>query len=208
MAEIVVATGVVLQVVVWRLIARGRLPFWPATAATFLVLGLASLLLGNPACCDAATMEESVVVGAGAGVLLYAATRAVLAPVMRHPALRGAVAGIYRRSEETAFTAALVVSLAVAAPGEELFWRGLVVPELRAATAPLAGAVLAWLGYVGANAVAASLPLLAGAVVGGAVWTVLGVWSHGVFAPITSHVVWTGLMLVWPPPSARGKVGP
>ena len=201
-----VAVGIVVQAVVWRLAALERLPFWPATTATFTALGIAALLAGEPACCAATTAAGSAAVGAASGSLLFVATRAVVGIATRYPSLRGAVAGIYRRSEETPVALAFVVTLAVAVPGEELFWRGLVQPELGNATAPLLGAVLAWLGYVGVNAASASLPLLAGSVVGGAVWTTLAVWSHGVVAPIASHVVWTGLMLAWPPAAARGKV--
>lgn len=208
MPETLLVVGVLAQVVVSRLVALDRLRFWPATAATFAVLGLASLVIGDPSCCGATTVPIALGAGTGSALALYAATRVVIGLGTRQPGLRAAVAGIYRRSEETGFTAALVISLAIAAPGEELFWRGLVVPELRAATASVAGGVLAWLGYVGVNAASVSLPLLAGAIVGGAVWTWLALWSHGVLAPIASHVVWTGLMLTWPPPVGRGKVRP
>jgi hypothetical protein len=39
----------------------------------------------------------------------------------------------------------------------------------------------------------------------GAVWTILG--SVGAFiAPLASHLVWTSLMLAWPPSGDRAKV--
>jgi membrane protease YdiL (CAAX protease family) len=59
---------------------------------------------------------------------------------------------------------------------------------------------VSWALYVGANAVSASLPITAAAVVGGAVWTVLAGWTGGVLASVLCHVVWTALMLVVPPP--------
>ena len=31
----VIVVGILVQVVVWRLVARGRLPFWPAMTTTF-----------------------------------------------------------------------------------------------------------------------------------------------------------------------------
>jgi membrane protease YdiL (CAAX protease family) len=208
MAEILAVGGIIVQAVVWRLVADGRLPFWPATAVTFAALGFGALLVVDHACCLATTGPLAAALGAGSGLLLYAVTRGVVGLATRLPAFREAVAGVYGRSDETALATALVVSVVVAAPGEELFWRGLVLSEVRADTAPLVGAVLAWLGYVGVNAAWVSLPLLAGAVVGGAAWTALGVWSHGVVAPVASHVVWTGLMLAWPPSAARVKVDP
>ena len=40
---------------------------------------------------------------------------------------------------------------------------------------------------------------MAGAVVAGAVWGGLAVWTHGVLASLVSHVVWTALMVAIPP---------
>jgi hypothetical protein len=65
------------------------------------------------------------------------------------------------------------------------------------------GAAAAWFGYVAVNAASGSLPFLAGAIVGGAVWTGLAWWSGGIVAGLTSHAVWTALMLARPPSSGR-----
>jgi membrane protease YdiL (CAAX protease family) len=45
--------------------------------------------------------------------------------------------------------------------------------------------------------------VIAGAVVGGGLWSILFVWTGGVLSPICSHAVFTGLMIYAPPPSAR-----
>lgn len=206
MTEAVVAVGVAAQVIVWRLLARDQLPFWLATSTTFAVMGIASVVAGDPRCCREIEAATASVVGVASGLVLFVATRAVVDLATRHPMLQGAVAHIYRRSQETRFVTALVLTLVIAVPGEELFWRGLVLPELSGATTSTTGALLSWAAAVGVNAAWASAPLLAGAVVGGALWTGLAVWSGGVVAPIASHLVWTGLMLVWPPPAARDKV--
>lgn len=206
MREAVLVVGVLVQVVVWRLVVRGRLPFWPATATTFAVIGIASLLAGDPSCCRETEVALASGVGVVSGLVFYGATRVVVDLATRHPAFERAVADVYRRSEETPFAIALVLTLLIAVPGEELFWRGLVFPELREATGSVTGALLTWAAAVGVNAAWASAPLLAGAVVGGALWTLLATWSGGVMAPVASHLVWTGLMLVWPPPAARDMV--
>jgi len=44
---------------------------------------------------------------------------------------------------------------------------------------------------------------VAGAVVGGAAWGALAWWSGGLTAPLASHILWTGLMLVLPPGAGR-----
>ncbi len=206
MPEAVVATGIGAQAIVWLLVARGRLPFWPATAIAFAALGIASLLTGEPAWCADTSGGAAVTVGIVSGLALYGATRPVVGLAARQEAIRRSVRAVYRRSEEAPFWIALLVSLLVAVPGEELFWRGLAVPVLQEAMSPVAGGVLAWAAAVAVNAVWASPPLLAGAVVGGALWTALAVWSAGVLAPVASHLVWTGLMLAWPPSAARAKV--
>jgi membrane protease YdiL (CAAX protease family) len=145
-------------------------------------------------------------VGVVSGLILYGATRVIVDLAAQHPSVRGAVASVYRRSKEMTVFTTLALTLVIAVPGEELFWRGLVLPELSEATTSTTGALLSWAAAVGVNAAWSTAPLLAGAVVGGALWTGLAMWSGGLLAPIASHLVWTGLMLVWPPPAARDKV--
>ena len=94
----VIGIGVLAQEIVCRLVARDRLHFWPAVTTTFAVLGIGSLLAGDPGCCR----------------------------------------------ETTPATASVVTGLAT--------------------------------------------------------------WSGGVAAPVATHLVWTELMLVWPPRAARDKV--
>jgi hypothetical protein len=79
-----IVIGVVVQVVVWRLVARDRLPFWPAVTATFAVLGIGSLLAGDPVCCRETTPATASAVGASSGLLLFGATRVVVDRSTRH----------------------------------------------------------------------------------------------------------------------------
>jgi membrane protease YdiL (CAAX protease family) len=206
MTEAIALVGILAPVVVWRLVARGRLPFWPATTATFAVLGAASLLSADQGCCREMEVAAACGVGLASGLAFYGATRVVVDVATRHPLIRRTVVDVYRRSREVPFAAALMLTLVIAVPGEELFWRGLVLPELQDATSSTTGALLTWGAAVGVNAAWASAPLLAGAVVGGALWTGLATWTGGVVAPLASHLVWTGLMFAWPPLSDRAKV--
>jgi uncharacterized protein len=208
MSDVVVAAGIVGQIIVWTLVRRGRLRFWPATVVTFAVVGITSVLVGDVACCLKVDAGPAIGIGLASGVLLFAATRVVVALATTRPRLKDAVTGIYARSTETTRAAELAISLLIAVPGEELFWRGLVLPVVTDATSVATGAVLSWLAAIGVIAAWANLSLLAGAVVGGALWTALAVWSGGIVAPFASHLVWTGLMLVWPPAVARDMVPP
>jgi uncharacterized protein len=208
MVAAAVVVGILAQVVVWRLVARDRLPFWPATVGTFAVLGIVSILVGEPSCCRDVAAVTALGVGAASGLLLYAATRLVVGAAARDAALGAQVVEIYRRSDEVRFATALAVTLAIAAPSEELFWRDLVLTELTASTSVPIGALAAWAVAVVVSVAWGSVALFAGSVVGGALWTGLAVWSGGVAAPIASHLVWTGLMFVWPPRAARDIVPP
>jgi membrane protease YdiL (CAAX protease family) len=201
MVAAVVEAGVLAQAAMWWLIAARRLPFWPVTSVTFAILGIAAVLVRAPGSTDLL----SLVVGAGSGFVLYGATRVVVGLLVRISPFASSVTEVYRRSEEIPGAAVWVLTLAIAIPGEELFWRGVVLPELQDATSVVVGAGVAWLGYVAVNAVSRNLAILAAAVVGGALWTVLGS-VDGVGAPIVSHLVWTSLMLAWPPAADRAKV--
>jgi membrane protease YdiL (CAAX protease family) len=88
-------------------------------------------------------------------------------------------------------------------PAEELFWRGLVQGRLDEVTTTAAAAIGAWIVYLGVNSASRSLPIVAGAVVGGAVWASLAWWSGGVLASLASHILWTGMMLALPPGVGR-----
>lgn len=202
MAAAVVAVGVLAQAAMWWLISARRVPFWPATSATFAILGIAAVLVRAPG----STGLSSLLIGAGSGAALYGATRVVVASLLeRIPSFSTSVSDVYGRSQEVPGTAVWVLTLAIAIPGEEFFWRGLVLSEVQEITSVAVGAGLTWFGYVVANAVLRNLSILAAAVVGGAVWTVLGS-VRDVGAAVASHLVWTSLMLLWPPRAARGKV--
>jgi uncharacterized protein len=198
--------GVVVQAIAWRLVALRRVPFWPVVAGTWTVLGAAALLAGDPRCCDDRGPTEVILVGIVAGIALYGATRLVVSFASRWPAIAEQVEETYGRSAEAAPAVVWLVSLAIVVPGEELFWRGVATPWLVDATATVTGAILAWLVAAGVAVLWGSLPFVAAAVVGGALWTVLAVWSGGVLAPLASHAVWTACMIAWRPPTPRAKV--
>jgi membrane protease YdiL (CAAX protease family) len=207
MRPAVLVAGILAQVLAWRLAATDRIPFWSATAATWAVAGLAAVLAGDPGCCHDVAVAAALAVGLGSGVVLYAATRVVVEVAVRlAPILKGVVDGVYAREREASPAVVWTVTLLIVVPAEELFWRGLALPELQRAVGPVAGAVLLWLTASAVAAAWTSLPFLAAAVVGGAVWTALGTWSGGVVAPFASHVVWTAAMIAWRPRTGRAKV--
>jgi membrane protease YdiL (CAAX protease family) len=201
MVEVVIGAGILVLAATWQLIGARRIAFWPATSVAFAILGVAATLLRPPG----APSARSLALGIGSGIVLYAATRIVVRLLAPFAPFATSVTEIYRWSDEIPRPAVWLLTLAIAVPGEELFWRGLVLPELQDATSVLLGAVLAWLGYVAVNAISRSLPILLAAGACGAWWTFLGS-LEGVDSPLASHLIWTGLMLAWPPAVDRAKV--
>jgi membrane protease YdiL (CAAX protease family) len=198
--------GVAIQAIAWRIVVLRRATFWPSVIVVWAILGVVALAIGDPRCCVERGVAVASAVGAASGLLLYGATRVVVSLASRWPVVTASVEDTYSRSGETSPVVAWVTTLAVVVPGEELFWRGVATPWLVDATATVSGAALAWLAAVAVASVWASLPFLAAAVVGGALWTALAVWSGGVAAPIASHLMWTACMIAWPPAGARAKV--
>lgn len=186
----------------WLAVRTRRATVWTAMGTTLGVLGVLSLLTGEPRA--GRSPWWGLGGGALAGVALYAATAAFLAVAGRWPPLARHAAALYGQRRGVSLGRALVITVAITAPGEELLWRGVVLGALGSAFEPWAAGTLAWSAYVAANAVSGSVPIVLGAVVGGAAWTALAVWTEGVVAGIVCHAVWTGLMIALPRvPEAR-----
>lgn len=190
--------------VAWGLVRARRASVWAAMGVTFVALGTLSLAVGGFAASVRFQVPVAAGMGVAAGAVLYGATVAFLAVAGRWPLLARHTAALYGARADVSPGVALMVATLVTAPGEELLWRGVVLGTLaRAFGSTAAAAVLAWAAYVAVNAVSASLPIVLGAIVGGAAWTALAWWTGGVVAGIVCHVVWTALMILRPPAAAR-----
>lgn len=201
-----VVAGVAVQAIAWRIVALGRAPFWPVVGGVWALLGGAVLLAGDPGWSGDGGWLAPSLAGGGSGLVLYTATRIVVAVASRWSVVADAVEATYERSTGTDPWVVWLLTLLVAVPGEELFWRGLVTPWLVDATTPSLGGPLAWLAGIGVAVAWSSLPFLAAATVGGALWVALAIWTGGILAPLASHLVWTACMIAWRPPIARAKV--
>jgi membrane protease YdiL (CAAX protease family) len=203
----VIAAGFVLEVVAWRAVAAGRASLWRLIVAVFAVEGVVAAIVLPPIASGHETVAVALAAGAASGLALWAGTLAFVAVAVRWQPFRTDVAERYSRAAEVSLPVAIALSILVAVPGEELFWRNLVQRRF-GVSSEMVGAAVAWLGYVAVNAASGSLPFIAGAVVGGAVWGGLAWWSGGIAASVASHGVWTALMLARPPASGRVEVTP
>ena len=201
----VIVVGLLLEVAAWRTVAAGRASVWGLMIAVFAVHGIVAAVLMPPIASGQEPLVTALAVGVLSGLALWAATLAFVSVAVRWVRFRHAVEDRYVRAAEVSLPAAVAISLLIAVPGEELFWRNLAQRRL-GDSGGFVGAAAAWLGYVAANAASESLPFVAGAVVGGAMWGGLAWWTGGIAAGLASHGTWTAMMLVVPPSSGRVPV--
>ena len=208
MQSALMAAGALVEALGWRVVAAGRASVWRLMPAVLLAMGIVAALVRHPIAASRVSGGEALGAGVASGLLLYAATRAFVSVAGRWRAFRRHVVRAYEDAAEIPLAGSLALSLLIVVPGEELFWRGLFQARLDQSLVGAAAGVWTWLAYVGVNASSASLPIVAGAVVGGGLWTALAVWSGGVLASLASHMLWTGLMLALPPRAGReGRSG-
>jgi membrane protease YdiL (CAAX protease family) len=199
MEAAVMVVGFVAEVVAWSLVARGR-DVWTTMTPVLATMGVVALIVGPIAWSPDVAAGVSIGVGLGLGVLLYVATRIAMVIMARWSTFRRHSLEMYRKQGGLSLQMALLLSIALSVPGEELFWRGLFQGHLASWLDAGAGpaAALAWVAFVLANLPSANLAIAAGAVVGGAVWVALAWWTGGVLASLACHIVWTGLMVAFP----------
>jgi hypothetical protein len=204
MAAAVIVAGFLAETLGWWIVSSGRADVWRLMPVVLAGMAAATLLVGIPT--GASDVGEAAALGAGLllGVGLYVVTRAFVAVAVWWRPFRREVVRAYEQARRVSEARALVLSLIVMVPSEELFWRGLVQPELSQSLGTVLVGVAGGLSlYVVANLTSRSPPIIAGAVVGGALWSALAWWSGGVIAPLASHILWTGLMLALPPGAGR-----
>jgi membrane protease YdiL (CAAX protease family) len=196
---LLMALGGLAQIWAWRLVAVGYLSIWAASVPALAVCGAAALVSGEVPLSPNVSVPTAVAGGLGAGLVLYAATRGFYAVAGTSPYFRRAAQEIYQEQGSLSTLVAFVLSLGLAVPGEELFWRGLFQGQATHVFGAMNGALLTWISYIVVNAASGMPALVMGAIVGGAAWGALAWWAHGVLAALVCHAVWTGLMLVRPP---------
>ncbi|HEY6566157.1 MAG TPA: CPBP family intramembrane glutamic endopeptidase [Actinomycetota bacterium] len=199
MQLVVMVVGALAEMSGWWLVASRRRSVWRLMPLVLGVMGIAAVLVRPPVAATRVADLTAALIGVGSGLALFAATRVFVWLASRWDPFRRDVAQKYREAQEVSLGRSLVLSLLIMVPAEELFWRGLFQGHLSASTTIGIAAVTTWICYVVANAPSRSLPILAGAMVGGGLWTWLAWWSGGVLASLGSHILWTGLMLILPP---------
>jgi membrane protease YdiL (CAAX protease family) len=200
---VVMCAGALALAAGWLLVVSGRVSIWPAMSTVSGGAGLLALATRRVPLSPNVSWPAAGAAGLAAGVALYLATVAFVQVVRRWPVFDRHVAEIYDQRKGLALAPALVLAAGIIALGEELFWRGLFQSRLAASAGWRSATAATWGLYVAANMASRNLPIIAGAVVGGAVWSALALWTHGVVASVACHSAWTALMLSFPPGGPR-----
>ena len=208
MVAVALIAGGLAAVTAWRLVARGRASAWGLITPVTAALGTVALITGRVELSPNVYPAIALAAGLAAGALFYAATVSFVLVVRRWPVFERHVEEIYGQRKGLSLLPALLLASGITAPGEELFWRGLLQSVLAGSMGWWAAAGVTWAAYIAVNAASGSLAILAGGIVGGMVWGGLALWTHGVLASLACHAVWTALMLGWPPGGASRAAAP
>lgn len=185
-----VLVGLAGAVAIWTVAFRGKSGFWAKMAAGVGSLG-AYALYANPGLRTTRVRPGDVARGiASAGALygIFQVGDRFARKVM--PNGGAEIDDIYRKRGLAAdpFIAAALAFLI--APGEELFWRGLVNRYLAQQFGPVAGNAAGATVYGAIHLVSGNLTLTGAAGVAGAFWSIQHLAQEGMGPLIVSHVAW------------------
>ena len=119
------ALGGLAQMWAWRLVAVRYLTIWTGVVPALVAGGAAALLSDRVALTPKVSLPIAVVAGLLGGLGLFAATRGFMVVAAGSPTFGRASRRVYEEQQTLNLSLAFVVSVGLAVPGEELFWRGL-----------------------------------------------------------------------------------
>jgi hypothetical protein len=174
--------------------AAGRRHFWTRAALAGAAIAIYTVAVEGHVIGHLLTRprwELDLAVGVGSGLALYVVFwigEQLLVIIL--PSLAAEVGDLYAVRGETR-PAYVPLILLIAAPAEELFFRGLVQQR--------AGVAVALVVYGAVHLWERKVILVLAAVAAGAYWGALLNLTGGLVAPIVSHLVWAMLIIVWRP---------
>ncbi|MFY9616193.1 MAG: CPBP family intramembrane glutamic endopeptidase [Candidatus Dormiibacterota bacterium] len=184
------AVGLAAATVIWTLAFRGRSHFWEKMTAGVGALG-AFALYANPSLRKVRPRPRDIATGLASAGALYGVFQ-VGDRFARRVMPNGAadIDDVYRRRQLSSTTFIAPALGLVIAPGEELFWRGLVNGYLAQELGPTLGNATGAVIYGGIHLVSGNLTLTGAAGIAGAFWSLQYLFEGSLAALIVSHVTW------------------
>jgi len=184
------AIGITAASALWTVAFSRKQRFWETMAAGVGSLG-AFALYANPELRKTRFRPRDIAVGLGTAAGLYGVFQ-VGDRVARRVVPGGAadIEDIYlrRRLADRRFIA-LALALLIA-PGEELFWRGLVNSYLAQELGPVRGNALGATAYGAVHLVTRNFTLFGAAGMAGAAWSLQWLFEGRMASQVVSHVAW------------------
>ncbi len=184
--------AILAGVAAWTVIFAWRpANFWLLMGAGMGILGSVALWVRGPSLRDEGFRVGDLGTGVAAAMVLYAAFFAGWMAVGR--LVSGAatqVGSMYALRAEAPWWVVVPLLVCVIAPGEELFWRGLVQWGLVRHLGPVPGWAAATAIYGGVHAAANNPMLVIAALAAGGFWGFLYLRTGRIAPLIASHIVW------------------
>ena len=192
--------GMGLATVVWTAAFRGRSHFWEKMGAGVGSLGVYALLVNPDLRRERPRIVRDTAVGIASAAALYGIFRLGDRFARRYmPNGAGDIDEVYARRRMASRRFIAPVLALVIAPGEELFWRGLVNAYLQQRIGRVKGSALGAVIYGAIHLITGNLTLTGAAGIAGAWWSLQHLFEGRLSSGIVSHVAWdTWIFLIQP----------
>lgn len=177
-----------------------RHEFWIAMASGALVLAALAALIRGPGLYREQDEVVDLAIGVGSFALLYIAffvgdrvLRAVL------PFTAAQIGSVYALGEQLPLVTIAFLLVFVIAPGEELYWRGLVQWAVASRWGSGPGLLAGWLLYAATHLVSGNLAVVLAAFVAGFVWSAIYAIRERLLPVMVSHVLFNLFIFVLAP---------
>jgi membrane protease YdiL (CAAX protease family) len=187
-------TGIILAHLLLFFSFQDRAIFWYIFSGSLLILIIYAILQENVD--DKASLSQYLILGMISGALLYALfwMGYHFFAFLNLP-LNKSISKLYHWFAPSLFWQYLALFL-IAAPGEELFWRGFIQKRLARYLKPVWSIVAGALLYASANSYAGSFLLVLASFISGLVWGFLYWWKRSMPLVIVSHITFDILIFI------------
>jgi uncharacterized protein len=187
-------TGLIISHALMYFTFHDRAIFWYIFTGSLLVL--ITYAMFQEAVEDEASFFKYISIGILSGLILYLLFwLGVQAFDLLNLPFENSIKKLYRWFAPALFWQYLALIL-VAAPGEELFWRGFVQKRLLRYFGPLKSILIAALLYASVHIYSGTFILMLAAFLSGLIWGALYLWKKSMPLVIVSHVVFDIMIFI------------
>jgi membrane protease YdiL (CAAX protease family) len=194
LTDLHIIIGIILAHLLLFFSFQDRAIFWYIFSGSILILIIFAILQENVD--DKASLSKYLILGIMSGALIYALfwMGYHFLAILNIP-LNKSIGKLYRWFAPSLFWHYLALFL-IAAPGEELFWRGFIQKRLAKYLKPVWSIVAGALLYASANSYAGSFLLVLASFISGMVWGFLYWWKRSMPLVIVSHITFDIMIFI------------